>query len=928
MSDEDSDVHWRSRRLRKLHAREQMHGYLNQVRVRLRKLRQQYVLLYDQRDLPIVYGWLGQLSDRICRVLAPPANARVWIAAVLCGTTLMVSLVLLMLWSGGGDPVDWNVGLLPLGAAGLAAGCWLKPAVERRTVERVAIGGGLLLPLFVALQLLPLPLWMLGILDPMRAEVARSLAMVGTRQGFVPFSLFPPSTWMQLLHVAGYAVVFLVARELSRRTRRAWLPIAPLVVLGVWQATIALLQHAASAQVVSGSYANKNHLAGFLEMVLPLAAAASAAFFVRSREGRAGSPLAPLGLGAAFAAASLMMLVAIAFSLSKAGLLAAICSLGLMAVLAIGAGRSAKAKLAYGFGTAALLATLLFALPPDALVRNLGASTDDPTAEGRWPIARNTLAMAHDYPLVGTGLGTYYPALLRYQTAGTNVTWVYAHNDYLQFLSELGIVGFLLGAILVGGVATVSWRALRRHDSSDDRWKALGVLGSMTAIGIHSFADFNLYVPANAMTFAWLLGFGSAYWSTAWHAGAAREGGDANTKSLRPHLLGLSAVSLVYACAWLVFMNGFTENVAAERAFCRFGICNPFGISSVLQHQYGDDISAVPVSELQRLLARDPAGGYRWLDLAEALQRRGDQAGARYAFARALTLGPHIPFFAIRAAQSSLKRGDYDGGLDLSARAIAIDPSFAPLVFANYRAHHAPVERVLARGIPDPALARRYLGFLIGEQDLVQAEEAWRILLARGWADDESAAKYAQALVAVKRDDAAARSWADYSAARCGDYLNGNYVYNGGFELETAKGPFDWRLSSGPGVAVVTDETAPFEGARSVHVAFDGSGNVTAIPLSQMIFVPPGRFRLQARIRSGGLTTDQGVFLSISGGGLDLKSEPVSAAGGWRLVEAEVDIPPHAELLQIQLRRNHSWKFDNQIAGSIWIDNVALIPES
>jgi O-antigen ligase len=75
-----------------------------------------------------------------------------------------------------------------------------------------------------------------------------------------------------------------------------------------------------------------------------------------------------------------------------------------------------------------------------------------------------------------------------------------AHNDYLQILSDAGVVGGLLGLAFV---AVLFWTALRRMQSHDRfrRGVALGALAGCAGVLVHSFFDFTLHTTANALLF-------------------------------------------------------------------------------------------------------------------------------------------------------------------------------------------------------------------------------------------------------------------------------------------------------------------------------------------------------------------------------------------------------------------------------------------
>jgi O-antigen ligase len=99
-------------------------------------------------------------------------------------------------------------------------------------------------------------------------------------------------------------------------------------------------------------------------------------------------------------------------------------------------------------------------------------------------------------------LGTFKNAYMRYQTSMSRVLFDHAHNDYVELLTGTGSAGFLLGA----GAGLVFFRNVfrrwRQKRSMFGKCIGAGGLASLVAIAIHSFVDFNLHIPANAMLFA------------------------------------------------------------------------------------------------------------------------------------------------------------------------------------------------------------------------------------------------------------------------------------------------------------------------------------------------------------------------------------------------------------------------------------------
>jgi O-antigen ligase len=155
---------------------------------------------------------------------------------------------------------------------------------------------------------------------------------------------------------------------------------------------------------------------------------------------------------------------------------------------------------------AALVLLAFIYLPPDQLIARFAglASTDEISGDTRVQIWSETLRLIAAYPVFGCGLGGYHSAFLRYKQVAPASTVDFAHNDYLQFLAELGIIGFAIAAALILSVLFLTLRALSKHTTRQGRALALASIGGLAAILLHSLVDFNLYVPANALLMTWI----------------------------------------------------------------------------------------------------------------------------------------------------------------------------------------------------------------------------------------------------------------------------------------------------------------------------------------------------------------------------------------------------------------------------------------
>jgi O-antigen ligase len=139
------------------------------------------------------------------------------------------------------------------------------------------------------------------------------------------------------------------------------------------------------------------------------------------------------------------------------------------------------------------------------------ASTDNVSADARGQIWRDTAGLIKAFPLFGCGLGGFQSCFMRFKTVAPMQTVDYAHNDYLQGFAEMGVIGFVAGLLFVGRLLQQTLRGVRCAHSVDERYLAIGCLASMIAMLLHSLVDFNMYVPANGMAFAWVAGIASIH---------------------------------------------------------------------------------------------------------------------------------------------------------------------------------------------------------------------------------------------------------------------------------------------------------------------------------------------------------------------------------------------------------------------------------
>jgi len=381
---------------------------------------------------------------------------------------------------------------------------------------------------YLAFQILPLPAGLVRVLSPATYGFRRLYDPGFAGLKFMSLSLVPSRTFEQGLELLAYFLLgFLVIRTVTHGSQIRRI-IFVLAGCGVFQALYGLSQLSASEPrilfyrkvfslgSVTGTFVNRSHLSGYLEMIVPLAIGLLIArmnlfsfgvkgtrekFQLMMSQGVAGN--------LALAAGVVVMSLGIIRSNSRAGLVVLVASFLLFVGLSVLAyGRVAYREL---WVRNLIRATVLLILVM-ALAVGIGSTIqrfalDNLLHEDRPLYWANVAEMVGAFPLFGTGLGTFAAVYPAFETrGGPELLLAHAHNDYLEFLSELGLFGtaLLLGLVLWLAVrAFLVWKERRNPEA---KGLALGGLVSLAGMAVHTVTDFNLHIPANLAVFTVVLG--------------------------------------------------------------------------------------------------------------------------------------------------------------------------------------------------------------------------------------------------------------------------------------------------------------------------------------------------------------------------------------------------------------------------------------
>ena len=426
----------------------------------------------------------------------PFASNRIWGGALLA---LLVNLVL--------------IGWLVLYATGRAQ---LNTATWRRA--RLPLCLLVVVQLWVFLQIQYLPRPVVEFLSP------QAFAW-HIRDGWLSLSLDREQTGFYLLRGCTFTAGFFLTIALVNTHQRVKMLLQVLVFSGTLQAAYGAFMVLSGLElgffvekyvgqgVATGTFVNRNHLAGYLVMCISagiglllskLATEGSRNWKERIRRWLKLLLSSKIRLRIYLA----IMVVALVLTRARMGNIAFFAALGLAGAVALYAGRR------FSYRVVAFLASLFLVdmiilgkwFGFDKLLTRLEQTS--PGQEARLWSSEYSLDYVKEFPLTGSGGGSFYGIFPNFQAPDLVGFHVHAHNDYLEFAAELGLPATAALIVFVGLALHGAYRVQRERRTALYRGAGFAVTMTILWAAIHSTTDFNLQMPANALTFVTILGLG------------------------------------------------------------------------------------------------------------------------------------------------------------------------------------------------------------------------------------------------------------------------------------------------------------------------------------------------------------------------------------------------------------------------------------
>lgn len=324
------------------------------------------------------------------------------------------------------------------------------------------------------------------------------------------FSVHRASSIWALLLLFNYAVVYYLVvyfiRSPDQLIKMAWV----VIFIGVVLAILGLIrfsglelfswweyQDLPDFGALTSTYGNPNNIAGFFEMAIPLVLGM---MLVEEKTAHSLKRYVPI---------IILFGMALILSLSRGGWTCAMIGLVFFVTVLTFSQEFPRRKtvIALTASAIALVLVLLSSFPAVQELLTISAVIDKAGGlDGRLEVTKAVGTMILDKPLLGFGPGTFAYSFFKYQPAGIQGWYIMAHNDYAHFTAELGI---LFPVIMVWMIIALFKQGFMKLKSPTFlvRGISLGSMAGIVAILGHSFIDFNLHIPANALFFTVLCAF-------------------------------------------------------------------------------------------------------------------------------------------------------------------------------------------------------------------------------------------------------------------------------------------------------------------------------------------------------------------------------------------------------------------------------------
>ena len=447
-------------------------------------------------------------------VLSSTNNKDKWVFGLLLVIVFWMPIPL-------GSNRPWAWGLLEILCYSLCAASIYYHASNVLTTLRkywLAFASFVVFLLWVVLQQVPLPGALVQLLSP---QAYAAYALTNNPNVAYYISIDPAQTNIAVYKTLAYLSLFTATLLLCNTLQRVKTLMLTIVITGLFQAmygslevllglTNSLVFQLPVKNLATGTFVYKNHYANYLMLSLSIGVGYLVSTLINvsptSKKARLRHFLNTLLNGKAAVRITLaIMVIALVMSRSRMGNTAffvAMTAVGLLALILIKKRSKGLTLLIVSlFLIDTLILSAWFGL--DKVKDRLENTTL--TQETRDEVIRDSIPMLKDFAISGSGMGSFYTLYPKYQGEDVNAFYDHAHNDYLQFAIEAGIIASAILFVLPLYCFISAIKAMRKRKNSLMQGLSFGCLMAIMGMFIHISVDFPLQAPANTGLFVIIL---------------------------------------------------------------------------------------------------------------------------------------------------------------------------------------------------------------------------------------------------------------------------------------------------------------------------------------------------------------------------------------------------------------------------------------
>jgi|Deesub1362B_J571_1020462.scaffolds.fasta_scaffold00082_48 O-antigen ligase/tetratricopeptide (TPR) repeat protein len=376
---------------------------------------------------------------------------------------------------------------------------------------------------YMVFQIVPLPPSLVKILSPETYNLYRELSEGIDSLSWPSISLYRKATILEIFRFTAYLLFYFSAVQVlslhEKKEKAVKILFVFISLLGFFSIVQYLLynnkfywlREVPEGASPFGPFVNRNHYAFLMTMVFPLLI--GLLFYYRPYTGytslkariveflihRRFNIYTLVGFGSIVVATSVFL------SLSRGGIVSLSLAMVFFGALYYLVEKNKTGRLIIGISLLIMFSVGWFGWEP--IIDRFGklGILRGEISDLRPQIWRDSLQIIDDFPLTGTGFGTYMKIYPSYRTVGGTKKVDHAHNDYIELLVEGGLIGAAGFLIFVGTVVYSGIKGVFTKRSRLSRLVCIGALSGLLGALLHSFTDFSLHIGADGLYLFFIL---------------------------------------------------------------------------------------------------------------------------------------------------------------------------------------------------------------------------------------------------------------------------------------------------------------------------------------------------------------------------------------------------------------------------------------